>query len=60
MKTRQKSLFHGFVITYRKNATMKTMLLESTSLSSLSLKILTKRSPKYLNNIFTKVFERKK
>ncbi len=55
-----KSLFHGFVITYRKKASMKSIALESKSLSILNLSNYTKKSPEYVNNIFTKVFNRKK
>jgi hypothetical protein len=55
-----KSLFHGFVITYRKKATMKSMILESNALSDVSSIKFTKKSTEYLNNMFTKIFERKK
>ncbi len=55
-----KSLFHGFVITYRTKSTMKSILLESKSLSSLNLEEGSKKSTSYINNMFTKVFERNK
>jgi hypothetical protein len=55
-----KSLFHGFVITYRKKPSMKSILLESKSLSMLNLADFTKKSPEYINNTFTKIFNRKK
>jgi len=55
-----KSLFHGFVITYRKKASMKSIALESKSLSMLKLSDYNKKSPEYINNTFTKIFNRKK
>jgi hypothetical protein len=55
-----KSLFHGFVITYRKKASKESMMLEAKSLTDLNLIKITSRSSKYTNNMFTKIFERKK
>lgn len=55
-----KSLFHGFVITYRKKPTRESMILEAKTLTDIGLTKITSRSPKYIHNTFTKIFERKK
>ena len=55
-----KSLFHGFVITYRKKASMRLMREESSALSSIDFSKITVKSKVYTNNMFTKIFERKK
>ena len=55
-----KSLFHGFVFTYRKKATMEDMRRSCQSLASLKLSDYTKDSKEYKENTVTKVFNRKK
>jgi hypothetical protein len=55
-----KSLFHGFVITFRKKASMADMLLSCEQLKNLDLDTYDSTSVEYKQNIMTKIFNRKK
>ena len=59
-KNSAKSLFHGFVFTYRKKATMEDMRRDCQSLSNLKLSDYTRDSKAYKENTVTRVFNRKK